>query len=84
MLNNVYVVYNNLTLRYGDVLAFPSDKYAIKRVLSNIDKVNLEETIQEIELCRIGTINIESGELIAHSPIRIGWEAPKNIDELAN
>lgn len=70
MLNNVYVVYNRLSCRYGDVLAFPTDSFAITRCCREFQRSGID--LSEVELCRIGAIDVETGLLRADSaPVRI-------------
>lgn len=68
MKNYVYVLYNVLSKRYESVMSFPSDGMALHR-LSNggIDK-------KEFELCRVGSIDIESGIIESCPPVRLIWE----------
>lgn len=70
MTNNVFTLYNKLANRYGDVFCFASDGLAVARVQPELKRAG---TLDECELCRIGTIDIESGELTPCSPIRIAW-----------
>ena len=68
MQNYVYVLYNTLSKRYESVMSFPSDGMALHRLSqSGIDK-------KEFEICRIGSISIESGVLEPCSPVRLVWE----------
>lgn len=70
MKNNVFTLYNKLANRYGDVFCFASDGLAVARVQPELKRAG---TLEENELCRIGTIDIETGELVPQSPIRIAW-----------
>lgn len=67
MKNYVYVVFNNLSSRYESVMSFPSDGMALHRLSGNIDK-------KEYSLCRIGSIDIETGIIEPCPPIRLIWE----------
>lgn len=68
MNNYVYVLYNTLSKRYESVMSFPSDGMAIHRLsTAGIDK-------KEFELCRVGSINIESGVCDTYAPVRLIWE----------
>lgn len=69
MKNNVYVFYNNLSGRYGEIVAFPSDGFALARVQPTIKPDQLEE----VQLCRVGSIDVETGELKTEPPVRIAW-----------
>lgn len=67
MKNYVYVLYNKLSGRYESVMSFPSDGMALHRLNGNIDKA-------EYELCRVGSVDIESGVIDSCSPVRLIWE----------
>lgn len=74
MTNNIYALYNRLSLRYGDVYSFPSDGYAanqLRRAMVN-DKQDLTT---EYELCNVGSIDIDSGTIYPHDPVRVAWNA---------
>lgn len=71
MTNNVYVVYNTLSKRYGDVVAYPSDSFALARLQPALSANGSQ--LSEFELCRVGTIDIESGVLSPINPVRIAW-----------
>lgn len=70
MVNNVYVVYNTLSKRYGDVVAYPSDSFALARLQKIL---SAQSDLSEFELCRIGSIDVESGVLSPAAPVRIAW-----------
>ena len=67
MKNYVYVLFNNLSCRYESVMSFPSDGMALHRLGNNIDK-------KEYSLCRVGSIDIESGVIESCAPVRLIWE----------
>lgn len=67
MKNYVYVIYNKLSGRYESVMSFPSDGMALHRLSGNIDK-------KEYELCRVGSVDIETGVIDSCSPVRLIWE----------
>lgn len=68
MTNKVYTIYNKLSQRYGEVVCFASDNMAIRRICTSpLYKASLDE----IEICRVGAIDIETGVMTAESPIRI-------------
>lgn len=67
MKNYVYVLFNSLSGRYESVMSFPSDSMALHRLSSNVDK-------KEYELCRVGSIDIESGVVEPCPPVRLIWE----------
>lgn len=66
MTNNIYTIYNKKSGRYGDVMTFPTDDFAV----SQISKFNgISE--DEHELCRVGTIDIETGIICSEAPVRV-------------
>ena len=77
MKNYIYVIYNNLSNRYESVMSFPSDAMALHRLSSNVDK-------KEYSLCRIGSIHIETGEVIPELPVRLIWNDSTIPEETKN
>lgn len=75
MKNYLYVFFNNLSNRYGDVVAFPSDGYALARVQKNIP----QEQLEEVQLCRVGSIDINTGEVKPEPPVRIAWRIEEKL-----
>lgn len=78
MKNNLYTLYNKLSLRYGEVMTYPTDSFAsmaISRIASN-PQANID--LSEIEVCRIGSIDIETGVIIPEvAPVRIEIDTNK-------
>lgn len=72
MKNYVYVMFNKLSNRYESVMSFPSDGMALHRLDRAVDK-------SEYDLCRIGSINIETGVLEAEPPVRLIWESAETL-----
>lgn len=72
MQNYVYVMFNKLSGRYESVMSFPSDQLALHRLNSNVDH-------EEFELCRIGSISIETGVIAPEPPIRLIWSEDNNL-----
>lgn len=68
MENRLYVIYNTLSQRYGDVCAYPSDGFAVARIQPAIG-----DFVKESELCRIGSIDVETGVVHTEPPVRIAW-----------
>lgn len=76
MTNNLYVLYNNLSLRYGDVRVFATDGYAVAHIQPDIP----EKMLPEFELCRVGSIDIETGVVQPCAPVRIAWrDVPEKL-----
>ena len=70
MKDYIYCLYNKLANRYEGIMSFPSDSMALHRLGKSpqMDK-------EVYELCRIGSIEIETGVLIAEkAPVRLIWE----------
>ena len=69
MTNQIYTFYNRLSKRYGDCFAYPSDEFCQARIseLVQADKVNPGE----VEICRIGEYDIQSGMITPIAPVRI-------------
>lgn len=67
MKNYVYVMFNNLSNRYESVMSFPSDGMALHRLNGNVDK-------KEYTICRVGSIDIETGIIEPCPPVRLVWE----------
>lgn len=69
MLNNIYVVYNRLSCRYGAVVCYPTDSFAVSRVLEENPSFTREN-----DLCRVATISIVDGTVIPCAPVRVDFE----------
>lgn len=73
MKNYIYVLYNTLSKRYESVMSFPSDSMALHRLSTGgIDK-------KEFELCRVGSIEIETGVVEPCPPVRLIWEKEETL-----
>lgn len=73
MKNNLYVIYNTLSKRYGDVVASPTDEYC-RQVVQRGLMSNKDINLTEYELCRVGSIEIETGVIESSgAPVRIDW-----------
>lgn len=77
MTNNLYTLYNKRSQRYGNVMTFPNDDFAI----NEMSKAPNGITDDEYELCRIGTIDIESGIVNSEAPVRVTF-VTKTVDTL--
>lgn len=74
MKNKIYCLYNTLSKRYDNVIAYPSDSFALARIQNQIGD------LKEWELCRIGEIDIETGIIQTDDVIRIAWtEKTENL-----
>lgn len=85
MKNKVYTIYNTLSKRYGDVMSFPNDSYAVARLVENS---NIKSHPTEFELVRVGEIEIETGRITPCDPIRVALPLEAagslSVDQLAN
>lgn len=72
MKNYVYVLFNSLSARYESVMSFPSDSMALHRLSGNIDE-------KEYELCRVGSIDIETGIVDSCPPVRLIWNEEESL-----
>lgn len=85
MTNHVYTIYNTLSKRYGDVMSFPNDSYAVARLVENS---NIKQHPTEFELVRVGSIDIETGRITPCDPIRVALPLEAagslSVDDLAN
>lgn len=71
MKNKIYVMYNTLSKRYGEVFAAASDDMAEKNKRKQMER--FEEDMSDYELVKIGVIEIETGIITPCDPIRIAW-----------
>ena len=67
MKDYLYVLFNTLSKRYEGVMQFASDGMALHRLSSKVDR-------NEYELCRIGSIDLSTGEVLPEAPVRLIWE----------
>lgn len=82
MKNNLYVIYNTLSKRYGDVIASPTDEYC-RQVVQRGLMSNKDINLLEYELCRVGSVDVETGVVESFgAPVRIDWLASVEKDEI--
>ena len=83
MTNGLYCLYNKLSLRYGDVVAYPSDGFASARVTDMAKRGAF--VLSETELVKVGSIDIESGVVTALSaPVRVPLIETVSADDMAS
>lgn len=84
MKNNIYVFYNRLSKRYGDVFCAPTDEFASNLVSRAMAAPNSNLILNETEVCRIASVDIELGVVTAETaPVRIDITLPSNsVDNL--
>ena len=86
MKNNLYTLYNKLSLRYGEVMTYPTDSFAsmaISKIAAN-SQANLD--LSEIDVCRVGSIDIETGVITPETaPVRIEIDSHNlSVDNLCS
>ena len=80
MNNEVFCIYNKLSLRYGDCFVYPTAGFAKARVieLAKAKRIDLTEN----ELCRVGSIDVSTGLITPCAPERIPIDVP-TVDDMA-
>lgn len=69
MTNNLYCVLNTLSGRYGDVVAYPTDGFALARLSEA-----LRDRKSEYTVTRVGSIDVETGHVTASvGPVVVPW-----------
>lgn len=63
MINNIYSLKNILSGRFADVFTYPTDAYAEARVKEIAEKNQEQFKLEELELYRLGCIEVETGKL---------------------
>lgn len=79
MTNNIYVIYNKMTKRYGDCVAYPTDEYC-QYVTKNTIKAGKYDP-EMCEMCRIGAIDIDTGVATFEAPVRIKINIDNKLTE---
>ena len=84
MKNNLYTIYNKLSLRYGEVMTYPTDAFASMAISKIVSNPKCELDLNEIDVCRVGSIDIETGVITPEvAPIRIDVDTSKiSVDDL--
>lgn len=83
MRNNIYVFYNRLSKRYGDVFCAPTDEFASNLVSKAMAAPNSTLVFSETEVCRIASVDIELGVVTAEvAPVRIDVSSSSSVDNL--
>ena len=78
MKNNLYCVYNELSARYGDVVAYPTDGFALARLSDAFTQQRVN--FKEVTVCRVGNIDVETGVVCSESPVRLPWQIATPIE----
>lgn len=74
MENQIYIFYNKLSLRYEGVFSFPTDAVCMARLSK---KGSFDRS--ELEVCKVGSYNLETGVITSFSPVRL--EIPLEEDD---
>ena len=79
MKNNIYTLFNGLTLRYEGTFESPTDASAAVTLLRQMGK---HPDYDKLELCRVASIDIESGLVTAESvPVRVQKQQTSNFEK---
>lgn len=86
MKNNIYTLFNGLTLRYEGTFESPTDACASVTLQRQMGK---HPDYEKLELCRVASIDIEKGLVVPETtPIRIQKQnivvSEKPIDDIEN
>lgn len=94
MTNNLYVVYDNLGSRYGQCYAYPSDGFALvelrpfftarDRQSGVVDDSQTRSNLSRYEICRVGTIDVETGIIVSQPPVRLKWSDTPYLETQAH
>lgn len=86
MENVCFTFYNRLSRRYGDVFCYPTEEFAQARIVEILKNPQSPINPSEVELCKIGTIDVDTGLLSPlTAPVRL--EMPQvvpSIDSVAH
>lgn len=82
MINNIYSLKNILSGRYNDIFEYPTDAYAEARVKEWAGRENSGLRLDEVELYRLGTVDVESGKIVSlEEPILIQFDNKSIIEK---
>ncbi len=78
MENQIYLLFNRLTCRYGSIFSFPTDAFAVKFMQQQLldSKMSLDEHI----LYNVGSYDIASGKVSVSDPRSISWNIQSPIE----
>lgn len=81
MVNKIYSLYNRLSKRYGDVVAYPTDAYAAHEVSFLLSKnPNMSS---EVSLYCVGEIDISNGTVTPIPPFEIELSTQQTVDNMS-
>lgn len=59
MKNQIYLLHNRLTCRFGSIFSFPTDAYAVKVLTQQLNENHL--SLDEYTLYNVGSYDISTG-----------------------
>lgn len=73
MKDSVYCIYDRLSNRYGSVFSSPTDATASRQFLQMFKGADgkISSTFNDYDLCFVGTLSIETGELTSTTIARV-------------
>lgn len=74
MQNKIYVLYDKLAQQYLNVSTFATDAVAVYEMQKMFQKT--PEAQDRFELCRCGSIDIQTGVVTSESPVRLNVPLP--------
>lgn len=82
MENQIYLLFNRLSGRYGSIFSFPTDAYASKAMnhYLNENKMSFDEYV----LFRVGSYDIATGHVTVCTPESISWSVSTPVETEAN
>lgn len=72
---NVYCLFNRFSMRYSDIMLYPTDSFAVRRLQQAINPQTQRPFVDfdEFELCKVGTFDESTGVLSPLPPVRVSW-----------
>lgn len=74
MKNFLYVLFNTLACRYGDVLTYPTDGFAVSRIKKIASDPQSGININEQLLYKVGTIDLVTGKIESLDPVAVPFD----------
>lgn len=81
MVNKIYSLYNRLSKRYGDVVAYPTDAYAAHEISFLLSKN--PSMSSEISLYCIGEVDISNGTVSPIPPYEVELSVQQTVDNMS-
>ena len=61
MKNNLYTIYNKLSLRYGEVMTYPTDAFASMTISKLVSNPKCDLDLSEIDVCLLARMVLPCG-----------------------